>query len=852
MLGRALNAVRYRYGVAIAAVLAVAALRLAFFQELGAKDSFATFYLAVICAALYGGMRAGLLATALSAIVADYFWVEPNGRFGITGPSDWLALAVFLAGCTMISWFAESMQHAHARIALAETEAKAAAERAETEKALRESRARLAAAFASMTEAIFIADAEGLLIDFNEAFVRYHRFRDREECSRTIADCPRYLDAYFQDGTPAPPERWAMARALQGETASNVEYMLRRKDTGETWWGSYNFAPIMEEDGRIIGAIVAGREITERKQAEEALAAAHRQTQSIIDNTTNLVYAFDLEERFLMANAAVARLLNSTPEQMIGKRRHEFMPKEDADWHEANDRQAIEAGRALEFEECSQLEGRSITWFTTKFPLHDANGRIYAVAGISADVSERKRSEEALRESEQRERERAEELAVLFEAVPIPTFIARDPDCLHLSGNRLADEILRIPHGDELSMTAPGENRPQHFRVFKDGRELQLDALPAQRSARGEHVSDFEFSLVFDDGMVRHVLGYGTPLLDDRGHPRGTVASLVDITERKRAEQMLQELKSAAERYAAEMETLMDAVPAAVFVAHDIECRQMSGNRMTQELLGLPPTANFSKSAPTAERPANFKAMKDGREIPADQLPVQMAARGQEVRDFEFDLAFDDGRFYTFLGDAVPLLNESGQPSGAIGAFKDISERKRAEAALRESEERFRSMANAMPQLAWIANADGYIFWYNQRWYEYTGTTPEQMKGWGWQSVHDPELLPSVLERWKAAIATGEPFYMEFPLRGAACRSRMRRGASCNGSEPTQTSRRSSGRKRFRRPIFPRLPECMISAGGFLQRKGLSRCCRRSWIRRLPLWGRKKARCNCSKVIPCG
>jgi len=54
-------------------------------------------------------------------------------------------------------------------------------------------------------------------------------------------------------------------------------------------------------------------------------------------------------------------------------------------------------------------------------------------------------------------------------------------------------------------------------------------------------------------------------------------------------------------------------------------------------------------------------------------------------------------------------------------------------------------LANAIPQLAWIAQPDGYIYWYNERWYAYTGTTPEQMEGWGWQSVHDPEVLPKVL-----------------------------------------------------------------------------------------------------------
>ncbi|MDB6153018.1 MAG: histidine kinase [Chthoniobacteraceae bacterium] len=92
---------------------------------------------------------------------------------------------------------------------------------------------------------------------------------------------------------------------------------------------------------------------------------------------------------------------------------------------------------------------------------------------------------------------------------------------------------------------------------------------------------------------------------------------------------------------------------------------------------------------------------------------------------------------------------------------------------LHESEERFRLMANAMSQLSWTARADGYLDWYNQRWYEYTGTTPETMEGWGWQCVHDPKELPNVMERWKAAIATGEPFDMTFPLRGADGKFRL-------------------------------------------------------------------------------
>ena len=90
----------------------------------------------------------------------------------------------------------------------------------------------------------------------------------------------------------------------------------------------------------------------------------------------------------------------------------------------------------------------------------------------------------------------------------------------------------------------------------------------------------------------------------------------------------------------------------------------------------------------------------------------------------------------------------------------------KSEAALRKSEEQFRLMANNIPTLCWMATADGYIYWYNMRWYEYTGATPEQMEGWGWQSVHDPKILPEVMEKWQGSIAEGNRFEMTFPLKG--------------------------------------------------------------------------------------
>jgi PAS domain S-box-containing protein len=142
-----------------------------------------------------------------------------------------------------------------------------------------------------------------------------------------------------------------------------------------------------------------------------------------------------------------------------------------------------------------------------------------------------------------------------------------------------------------------------------------------------------------------------------------------------------------------------------------------------------------------------------------------LAGAVEKSDEDRFDRA--DGSFVWVKWEARPWFDTANEIRGIVIFSEDITARKRAEEALRESERQLRTLADTVPQLVWMAEADGNVFWYNQKWYDYTGTTAKEMVGWGWQSVHDPQVLPKVLEQWRSSIATGKPFEMEFPLRGA-------------------------------------------------------------------------------------
>ena len=161
----------------------------------------------------------------------------------------------------------------------------------------------------------------------------------------------------------------------------------------------------------------------------------------------------------------------------------------------------------------------------------------YSNIKLSQSLAERDAMVDALRESEKRERARSDELEAVLDAVPVTVFIAHDPQALLITGNRLSYEWLRVPVGTNFSKSAPEGERPEMFKLFKDGVEMQPADMPSQMAAAGREINDLELDIVSADGEIRHVLGNARPLRDEQGNLRGSISAFIDITERKKAEE---------------------------------------------------------------------------------------------------------------------------------------------------------------------------------------------------------------------------------------------------------------------------------------------------------------------------
>jgi len=186
------------------------------------------------------------------------------------------------------------------------------------EQKISDGKAKLETALASMSDAVFISDTDANLNEFNNAFVTFHRFRNKEECAKTFAEYPVLLDLFEPDGTLAPIEEWPVPKALRGETGTNAEYTLRRKDTGETWTGSYSFAPIRTNDGKIAGSVIAVRDITEQKLLQSALQESEFKFRSIFDYSPIAIGIGKLQNnRLIDVNTSWLKLFGYSKEEVM-------------------------------------------------------------------------------------------------------------------------------------------------------------------------------------------------------------------------------------------------------------------------------------------------------------------------------------------------------------------------------------------------------------------------------------------------------------------------------------------------------------------------------------------------------
>jgi PAS domain S-box-containing protein len=349
-------------------------------------------------------------------------------------------------------------------------------------------------------------------------------------------------------------------------------------------------------------------------------------------------------------------------------------------------------------------------------------------------------AESALRRSEERYR-------ALFDYAPDGIVIA-DSESFYLDANASICRMLGYTRDELVGLHASDIVVEEEIR--------HVGPALTTIKAKDEYHREWKFrrkdGSVFEADVMASVM------------PDGNLMGVIrDITERNRAEEALRESEV---RLQAVTENLTEGL-----IIARMDGRLVHWNQAGLQMHGY---SSLDEGLREIEEFANTFALAtlDGSTLPFAQWPMNRVLRGELLRDSEVSLRRLDSDWARILSYSGQIVSDATGKPLAFLAINDITARKRTEQALRESEDQFRTMANSIPQLAWMAHADGSIFWYNHRWYDYTGTTPEQMAGWGWQRVHDPQVLPKVLEGWREAIAAGQPFEMEFPLRGADARFR--------------------------------------------------------------------------------
>jgi PAS domain S-box-containing protein len=216
----------------------------------------------------------------------------------------------------------------------------------------------------------------------------------------------------------------------------------------------------------------------------------------------------------------------------------------------------------------------------------NAAGRAVRMAGSEEDITDRKRSAEALKASEERARDQAARLQAVLDAAPAMIWTAFDPECRNISGNQKAYEFSRVPIGTDMSKTGSQPEMLEHYRIFKDGVELAPEEMPLQRvAASGHGINNCSIDFNFDNGTVRSLLGNVTPILDSNGQSSGAVSAFMDVTELRKIEEELCKAKDELEiRVKERTAELQDAKENLELINEELQA-EISGHEKTEKAL---------------------------------------------------------------------------------------------------------------------------------------------------------------------------------------------------------------------------------------------------------------------------